>query len=382
MLPLVNDPRPYAWGSTTLLADLQGRTPSDAPEAEIWFGTHPEDPAEINDGSSRRLDDYLTAEGGTSLPFLAKLLAAGSVLSLQVHPSKSEAEAGFAAEERTGPGRAAATRNYRDANHKPELIYALSDPFVALAGIRPLRRTHELLAELPANGGVAALRERLTGTDDATAVRDVLAWVFTPDAAAAVDDICTALAAAAGPEAAAEIREAADIARQYPGDPGIVVALLMNRVELRRGEAIFVDAGILHAYVRGLGVEIMAASDNVLRAGLTPKHIDVGELLRIANTTPAEVHPQPATKDGVWSVYSPVADFSLAVAEVRPEAAATRRTSGPTIVLSGGGRVRVSDGTGAVTLDPGTAAFASGGDGLRVEGEGLVFLASAGTPGS
>ena len=139
LIPLANDPRDYAWGSTSLLADLEGREPADHPEAEVWFGDHPGDPSETPDG--RTLDRWIADEGAASgidqpLPYLLKLLAAASALSIQAQPSKAQAEAGFAREEAAGIPRDAAERTYRDDNHKPELIVALSETFRALAGLQ------------------------------------------------------------------------------------------------------------------------------------------------------------------------------------------------------------------------------------------------------
>ncbi|MFT4211452.1 MAG: mannose-6-phosphate isomerase, class I [Microbacterium sp.] len=374
LAPLDNDPRDYAWGSTTLIPGLQGREPSGRPEAEIWFGDHPGSPARLPDGTT--LAAHLT---GASLPYLLKLLAAASPLSIQVHPSKTQAEAGYAAEQDAGVPVDAATRNYRDDNHKPEVIVALSDRFEALAGLRTVADTARLLALLGRGG--AEVAAHLAGDDEAEALRTTLAWLLSGDAQSAVDAVVEALGDADSAEFPGELAAARRIAAAYPGDPGVVVALLMNLVVLARGEAIFVPAGILHAYLGGLGVEIMAASDNVLRGGLTPKHIDVPELLRVLDTRagdPPRITPQPLG-DGVEVFRPGIGDFELWQVEAGG-AARVLELHGPAIALAVAGEVRVSGASGAAaSLAPGQAAFASAEESpLTITGAGEAFVALPG----
>ncbi|MCR2801700.1 mannose-6-phosphate isomerase, class I [Microbacterium sp. zg-Y818] len=375
LVPLFNTPRDYAWGSTTLLAELTGRTPSGAPEAEIWFGDHPGDPSVVGDGSGATLDVWLRRRGEPPLPFLMKLLAAGSSLSIQAHPSKEQAEAGFAREEAAGIARDAAERTYRDDNHKPEIIVAVSDVFRALVGLRPLAATRRLVAALGDGLGPSALASHLQGDDEAAALRATLEWLLSGQAQVEVDGVIEAVGSASDPEFAAEFALLRTIAADFPGDPGVVVALLMNLVELRRGEALFAPAGVLHAYQDGLGVELMAASDNVLRGGLTPKHIDVPELLRIVDTTPAPA-PVVIPEDGVFDVGMP--DFALTHVVVDGEATAT--VTGPAVALAVRGPVSVRGSrSAAVGLVAGTAVFADAEEGvLTFSGAGEVFLAQPG----
>lgn len=375
LLSLSNVPRDYAWGSATLLADLEGRTPTGGPEAEVWFGDHPGDPADVQG------DGTLDAVTGGSLPYLLKLLAAASPLSIQVHPTIEQARAGWARESAL-----AATdpkRNYRDDNHKPELIVALSDRFESLSGLRPVVDTLRLLDVLGDSAGVEELASRLSGPGDV--LRDTIGWLLSGDAQSAVDDIVDAVrVAAASPsgEWSATLRGAAAIAEIYPGDPGVVVAVLMNHVVLRRGEGIFLRAGLLHAYIAGLGVEIMAASDNVLRGGLTPKRIDVPELLSILDTTTGEVPVlRPVASDAVTEYPVPVADFSLRRIEL-DGAGVVVDVDGPTMVLATSGHVAVSGAAGEVRDVPvGTVAFATPDEGrLTISGRGEAFVASPGDP--
>ncbi|RKN38088.1 mannose-6-phosphate isomerase, class I [Micromonospora endolithica] len=385
MEPLYGPVRNYAWGSRSAIAELQGRpVPSDEPEAELWLGAHPGAPATVDrDGGRVTLTDLLLAEPGhwlgeqlvgrfgIRLPFLLKVLAADAPLSLQAHPDAEQARAGHAADS----DRPHAERNYVDPHHKPELLVAL-ESMEALCGFRDPRRSAEVLAAfgVPALEPVlAALRAGPAGLRDA--VRLLLSW---PAAERAGLVRAVASAPVAGPDA----ELARELAAGYPADPGVLVALLLNRVRLARGEAIWMPAGNLHAYLRGTGVEIMAASDNVLRGGLTPKRVDVDELLRVLRF---EVLHDPVVRSrpvapGVvcWPV--PVDDFALHRVTVdadRPEVALS--LPGPRVVLCCTGAVTVDDGAGAVALVPGHAAVgAAAGGTLRVTGAGEAYVATCG----
>jgi mannose-6-phosphate isomerase len=373
LLSLTNTPRDYAWGSDSLLAELEGRIPTGAPEAEVWFGDHPGDPADVAGGGTL---DQIT--GGT-LPYLLKLLAAGRPLSIQVHPTIEQARAGWARE--SGLAADDPQRNYRDDNHKPELLVALSERFESLSGLRPVADTLELLGLLDDSDGVVQLRERLSGEGDA--LRAVIGWVLGGTAQREVDEIIAAVVAASAKTDAGEwgttLRAIAGVAETYPGDPGVVVALLMNHVVLTRGEGVFLRAGLLHAYLSGLGVEIMAASDNVLRGGLTPKRIDVPELLAILDTTPGEVPVLRGSDDGAVTPYPvPVPDFALerVVVDGTP---VTLEVTGPTMVLATAGAVTVTAADGEeLALAIGTVAFAADEKAVTVSGRGEVFVAHPG----
>lgn len=373
LLSLSNVPRDYAWGSQTLLAELEGRAPATTPEAEVWFGDHPGDPADVSGGGT------LDAVTGGKLPYLLKLLAAASPLSIQVHPTIDQARAGWAREAGLDAGDPA--RNYRDDNHKPELIVALSDRFESLSGIRPVEDTLRLLAAIDGNTGVLALADRLTRGDGA--LRDTLGWLLSGEAQAEVDDVIRAVRVAATSDAgewATTFLAVSAIADAYPGDPGVVVALLMNHVVLRRGEGIFLRAGLLHAYISGLGVEIMAASDNVLRGGLTPKRIDVDELLSIVDATAAEVPVlRPEGAGPVTRYEVPITDFALSRV-VLTGTDVVVPVFGPTMILSTEGRV----GVRGTVADPreipvGTAVFATDDEHeVTLTGTGEVFVAGPG----
>lgn len=361
-VPLFNSPRDYAWGSPTLIAQLQGRVPTGSPEAEVWFGDHPGCPARVGDGTGRTLDRVRADAGQSPLRFLVKLLAAASPLSIQAHPSRAQAQVGFAREEADAIPRDAAERTYRDDNHKPEVILAVSSVFRALAGLRPLAQTRRLLHSLGDGPGPRALARRLAGDDEAAALRDAIAWLLSGDAQAEVDGIVAAVAEADDAEFARELETLRSIAAAYPGDPGVVVALLMNLVDLRRGQALFVPAGVLHAYLSGLGVEVMAASDNVLRGGLTPKHIDVDELLAILDTAP-QTPPilEPRTIAPGIEVFDPgIGDFTLSRVRVDGSGSRELPLQSAAIVLSTTGGVTVTAGEQRQDLPAGTAAYIDG----------------------
>ncbi|GIE79363.1 putative mannose-6-phosphate isomerase ManA [Actinoplanes philippinensis] len=387
--PLTGVIRPYAWGSRTAIADLQGRPASDGPEAELWLGAHPGDPSTVPgpDGPvdlvqligadpAGQLGDDVVTTFGARLPYLLKVLAADAPLSLQAHPDAEYAKVAFARQE-ADP---AAPRNYTDAYHKPEMLVALT-PFEALCGFRDPAVAAAVIGAL----GVARLEPVVTalrGGDLAEAVRLLLAWP-AGDRAALIDEVVAAARAIpAGHEHTDSFTLATGLAAHYPGDPGVLVALLLNLVRLAPGEAIWMPAGNLHAYLKGLGVELMAASDNVLRGGLTPKRVDVDELLRVLRFEVLEDPLLHATElePGVetWSV--PVGDFVLYRIELdgtRPPVEVPAH--GPRIVLCTEGTVfagQSEDGT-PVELNPGTAAYVPASAGaIKVAGTGRLFVAA------
>jgi mannose-6-phosphate isomerase len=381
--------RDYAWGSRTIIATMQGRpVPSAGPEAELWFGAHPAAPAQVRrDGVAVSFAEVIAADPvrwlgpeavsrfGPRLPYLLKLLAPDEPLSLQAHPDAEQARAGYAAEEAAPPG---TPRNYVDPYHKPELLVAHSR-FDALCGFREPLRSAELLAAfgVPAlDPVVAALRAGPDGL--AEAVRTLLTWPS--------EDRATLVAAVTMADVPDRFAESSALARRlasrYPEDPGVVVALLLNQVRLAPGEAIWMPAGNLHAYLRGAGVEILAASDNVLRGGLTGKRVDVAELLRVLRFEPLDepvIKPVPVAPGVVtWPV--PVPDFALRRVRVDSEVPrVTLLPCGTRVVLCVRGAVTVTDADGGVPLTSGLAAVgaASGGQ-LTLTGDGEVYVASVG----
>jgi len=373
LLHLENTPRAFAWGSTELIAALEGREPSGGPEAEVWFGDHPASPARVPGG---RTLDAVTAEHGIALPYLLKILAAGAPLSIQVHPSKAQAIDGYERERHLPADDP--TRNYADANHKPEILVAIGERFDALAGLRRADASARLFTALGESG--APIVERLA----AGVPGDVVAWLLSGAAQAEVDAIIAALSTVGGEAGAAEFDAEFEAARwiagTHPHDPGVVVALLMNLVTLRAGEALFLRAGLLHAYLRGIGVELMASSDNVLRGGLTPKRIDVPELLRVLDdpgADPVVLRPREIAH-GVASYGPGIDDFELTLITLDGTSTAIV-PRGPAILLAIDDDVVVREGSLTVTVRPGHAAFiVPDVDSVSIDGAGRVFLAEPG----
>jgi mannose-6-phosphate isomerase len=370
---IVNAPRDYAWGSSTAIPELLGVPPTGRPQAEYWLGTHPGSPAQLTSGGS--LSDLVP--GG--LPFLLKVLAPRTSVSLQAHPSAAQAEAGFAREEAAGIPVDASERNYKDRNAKPEMVYALGEPFGALAGFRPVADTRVVLGQVPA---AAPLLDRLTGDE---ALRDVFAWLLSGDSE--VTDLITAVVAGAADAEGPSWATVRSLAVSYPGDPGILISLLLHMLVLEPGEALYLPAGNIHAYQYGVGIEVLANSDNVIRGGLTPKHVDVDELLEILDFRPLPApYLRPEVVEPGVAVFRPdVPDFALTV--VSPDAAGR----GVDVAIPGGGPAIAFLTSGAVTLDgaeashtleQGAAAFVSGEASLHVRGDGLLFVAMKGGPES
>ncbi|QEE60864.1 mannose-6-phosphate isomerase, class I [Salinibacterium sp. dk2585] len=373
---ITNDPRPYAWGSRAAIAELRGVEPSGEPEAELWFGTHSGSPARIvaaeGARAPRTLAEAVAAEGGDGhLPYLLKLLAAASPLSLQAHPTAEQAQRGFEREEAAGIPVDAPHRNYRDRSPKPEVILAVSERFEALCGFREPAESAAAIREL-ADGDPAL--EDLAARVEGGPLRDVFEWLITRGEGVQ-ELVATAqrLAKARDGAAADTVRM---LAAEYPADPGVVIALLLNRVELRRGEALFLPAGNIHAYLHGMGVELMTASDNVLRGGLTPKHVDVAELLSVLDFTPGSP-PRivPEQIDAGVDAFRPEGvDFEL----VRVRGGGTFVATGGSIALCIRGNAELRTDVTELPLSQGEAVYISRGESARVQAapHGEIVVAS------
>ena len=402
---ITNTPRPYAWGSTTAIAQLLGHEASGSPEAELWLGAHPGSPSVILDptqtGGATTLDEWIAADPQTTLgrfaasgrlPFLLKVLAAGSPLSLQAHPTLEQARAGFARENDRAIALDAPERNYKDAFPKPELIYALSPTFDALCGFRPLEDVRALLLALigaslcledPQPQPLEDLLDSLSGSGSGSdgALLRTFEWLIgqRTGVATLVSLVVTlAQRGVAGYEP--EMATVVQLADNFPGDPGIVISLLLNRVTLAAGEALYLPAGNIHAYLGGLGVELMAASDNVLRGGLTPKHIDVPELLDVLDFTPVAVPYLHSTSpsEGVAAFTPDVADFELLRIDGMFLDASVALT-GPAIALCTAGDVSIAGSASLGSLVLGDSVYITPDEaGLRFTGSGTVFVATTG----
>ena len=382
----------YAWGSTTAIQDVLRTVPDGLPLAEAWFGAYPAAPARIADGPT--LDAFIAKDPehalgvgvatrfGAHLPYLLKLIAADAPLSLQVHPDIQRARAGYAAEDAAGIPLNAPERNYKDDNHKPELVYALTR-LDAMVGFRAPRRAAELLTGLDVPLA-ARLRDILVADPSSAGVRAAFSWLLTADTRPCARDVDEFAAACArrledGSPSPRTDRTVMRLAAAYPGDPGAVTSVLLNPVTLRPGEALFVPAGTVHAYLGGLALEIMANSDNVLRAGLTAKHVDAEELLATLDTVaapPIRIAPERVfTSTEIF--YAPVDDFELSVTRLTDEGTTRIPGRGPRVLVCIEGEVEVhGEHDGTLVLAKGQAAFVPAADGpLSARGDGVLVQA-------
>jgi mannose-6-phosphate isomerase len=374
--------RGYSWGSHTAIAEMQGRpAPTTAPEAELWMGAHPDSPSTlIRDGVSQRLDEVIAAEPqrllgaalverfGPRLPFMLKVLAADSPLSLQAHPDSVIAARRYAEEAALPAGE----RLYTDPYAKPELLVAVDD-FDTLCGFRDPNQSADVLASLDIGALEPVIASLRIGSVEArlrTAVNTLLRW---PERLR--EPVVTAVVAATR---ALGIDYATDLGERFAADMGVVVALLLNHVELGAGDAIWMPAGNIHAYLRGIGVELLASSDNVLRGGFTEKRVDVDELMRVVRF---EVLPDPVVKPvvlapGVLTWPVPAAEFALVRADITGEPVRLE-AGGPRLVFCSGGALTVDDGV-PLGLTSGQSAFGPAGTPISISGDGVVFIATAG----
>jgi mannose-6-phosphate isomerase len=370
-----------AWGSTELIPALRGNRPSKEPQAEVWFGGHPAHPSTLRiDGDLRPID---RVEGVEPPPVLLKLLAAASPLSIQVHPDRGQAEAGFAEEEAAGIP--VEQRTYCDRSSKPELLRALT-PMRLLCGLRGAGESWRLLSELVPSGIEEVLAVLAKG--DASLPQAVELILRAPEQVtrSRLAALLAGIDRDVGP--AADVALARELLALFPHDAGVLVALMMRPVLLAPGEAIFVPPGVLHAYLEGLGVELMAPSDNVVRGGLTGKKVDVDELLRIAELRPGG-DPRVGSLEGVappgWRRHlAPTDAFVLDEAQVDSPLPVERDGSAPSMLLCTAGRVTVrgADGSSAVLTPVRAAYLAADVVPVRITGQGQVFHARAGRAGA
>ena len=384
MWQLTGAVRHYPWGSRTVIPELLGLpVPAEEPYAELWMGAHPDDPSRLSDG--RSLDDAIAADPemllgaavaarfGPRLPFMLKVLAADTPLSLQAHPTTAQAQAGFAAEEAAGIAHDDPTRTFTDPHHKPELLMALT-PFEVLCGFRPVEESLHCLAKLQvpelkptiaalARGGLRAVIPQLLALSDRQ--RTVLVETVAVAAARFI--------AASDPEFINTYQWAATLAQAYPGDAGVVISLMCNHLKLAPGEAIFLPAGNLHAYLAGAGVEVMSSSDNVLRGGLTDKHVDLAALIEVLDFTDGRVSVvHPVLGPGGLRYPVPVEDFDLTRCEL-DAGSGVLTTSGPQVLRCAEGRAVLQSAVDELVLETGCSAFVPAGDSLIARGPAVLY---------
>jgi mannose-6-phosphate isomerase len=392
--------RPYDWGSVTALPQLFGTEPTGRPQAELWMGAHPGDPSTVDDTPLNELitrdpegtlGERSAARFGPVLPYLLKVLAIERPLSLQVHPTTAQAEAGFADETARGVPLDDFTRTYKDASHKPEMVCAIT-PFHGLCGFREPAATADLLDRL----GLPDLQpwiDTLRTEEPGHALRTVFAQMLAEDFRPLRDQVERALLDLvplergpvdqarpdqARPDQDDDLGVYGDLARACPGDPGVVAALLLHHVTLRPGQALYLGAGVPHAYLGGIGVEIMANSDNVLRCGLTTKHVDVPELMEVVDFTPAEpflVQPEDDAP-GEHHYRPPAPEFALTRYDLTGESAHTLPSGLPQIVVCIDGEATLG---GTLTLRPGQSAFVpAAAPPASLSGKGTAYCALPG----
>jgi mannose-6-phosphate isomerase len=381
--------QPYAWGSTTVIPALLGEEPTGEPQAELWLGAHPLAPSQIG---GRPLDAQIASDPtgaigvrsvatfGPRLPYLMKVLAAAQPLSLQAHPSREQAEAGYAREQAAGVPRDAAHRLYRDGWPKPEVLCAL-EPTEALCGFREPAETYELFARLGAESAlrlVSPLREG--GPEHLTEVFAGLLRLPVDRREVVNEVVRRAATLRDDPDLAGFAPVAVELASHYPGDPGILAALMMNHLVFGPYDAIYLPTGDLHAYLRGGGVEIMANSDNVMRGGLTHKHIDIDELLAVLDFRASRPRllelTQPAPR--VWRYQAPAPEFALWRVEPSDRPIPLPGAGTGRIVLVIEGFARLDSDRESLTLHRGQSAFVWAREDPCVQGEGVLFVGGPG----
>jgi mannose-6-phosphate isomerase len=395
---LKNPIQEYAWGSRTAIPDLLGLpSPAERPAAELWLGAHPKAPSEaMVDGGWVPLDGVIERDPvsvlgkraaerfSNKLPFLFKVLAADRPLSIQVHPNLEQARAGFERENRLGIPLNAAGRNYRDPNHKPELLCAVTR-FEALKGFRPPEDIMRLLGKACGD----ALFDELTllgRNPDGLGLRRFFVSLLSMDGSRKGEIIARAVERARPyGDTDPACRWVTELNQAYPGDFGVVSPLIFNLVDLDPGEAIYVAAGEPHTYLKGVGMELMANSDNVVRGGLTQKHVDMPDLLRIMAFRPAEVlkvkaRPAVQAAEGIYD--TPAAEFRLSVITVSDGSSfesEEERSVDIVICMEGKARFQGLKSGDAESVEKGMSVMIPAGFGpYRIKGAATLYRATVG----
>ncbi len=384
MQKLINSVQNYAWGSKTALTDLYGiANPNNLPMAELWMGAHPKSSSKIEDasGQARSLRDVIDADKAAllgdkvaqrfgELPFLFKVLCADQPLSIQVHPNKQASEIGFAKENAAGIPLDAAERNYKDPNHKPELVFALT-PFLAMNAFREFSEIISLLQPVAgANNAIAHFLEN----PNAEALSQLFASLLNMQGEEKSHALAV-LKAALDSQQGEPWETIRLIAQFYPDDSGLFSPLLLNVVKLNPGEAMFLFAETPHAYLQGVALEVMANSDNVLRAGLTPKYIDIPELVanvKFVAKPAAELLTQPVKNGAELDFPIPVEDFAFSLHDLS-QTETTIAQESAAILFCVEGEATLHKGEQHLVLKPGESAFVAANESpVSVSGTGRL----------
>ena len=393
MLLLQGSLQRYPWGTPDAIPKLLGRPADGNPVAEYWLGAHHLAPAtvdrtplnEVIAADPSVLGEATRARFGDGLPFLMKVLSARHALSIQAHPSRDQAEEGYEREQAAGVPMEAPERTYKDNWPKPEILIAL-DEFHTLSGFRDPHRTEALFAALGVADDLASVIGPLTERRGRAALEEVFLDVLSLSGARAKMSELVCAAAMQHKNDPGEVGEFArtviELDEVFPADPGVLAALLMNRVVLQPGEAVYVPAGQMHAHLRGTGIEVMANSDNVIRGGLTPKHVDVPELIKVVDFEPGEpviTRPQPAGH-GVEHYPTGCPEFDVWRLTGRGEAPVVLPGAGSArVLLVVSGTLEVAGAGTATSLSAGQAAFLTAAEAdLTFAGRGMAFLSSSG----
>ena len=391
MLRITGSRQSYAWGTKDAIPAILDTPADELPFAEYWLGTHPLGDAKVDGqgalSSALMAQPELLGEAtveafGGKLPYLMKLLSAGTPLSLQAHPSRAQAEHGYARESLMGLPLSSPERSFKDDWPKPEAIIAL-EPFEGLVGFREPVATAELFEGLGLGKALSSvigpLRERTTTPALQEVFLDVLSlgerrYLVDEVLAAAVQHLD------APDELGLFAQTAVELDEHFPGDPSILAALLLNRFRLQPGEAITLGAGVMHAYMRGTGVEVMANSDNVLRGGLTKKHIDVDALLHVVRFEPTAVKVLlPEGSDGIYCYPTTVAEFEVwLIQPTTTDAVDLPRSDAGRICLVTSGSFTLIDDAGPLELAHGQSVFVGAGETVHVQGHGKMFMSTSG----
>jgi len=380
---LTNETLPYQWGDSDSIAKWQGLEPSGSPAAELWLGTHPGSEAHVLEMVPVPLSAWLRSHSSPEkLPFLVKLLAAESPLSIQVHPTAAQARAGYEAENAAGLSLEDSSRNYKDDSDKPEIVVAWSERFLALVGFQSpdqSTKTLNLMESLGVDKELTSAAHRALKSGPA----GFAGWLFSDEEHVAfLARRITSLWREGIPSdgLGSDLLTVWDlVVPQYAEDRGLVAASFLNLVSLKQGEALYVPAGIPHAYLNGFGLEVMAPSDNVLRGGLTPKHIDRSELLAVLDANPyVEARFSPDHADSDQKIFAPPGvPFALHHGE-GSDISLTVATPGPAIVVVHSGAFTPQDSQNTEALQEGKAYVGIVPEsGVTLHGSGSVFVVCA-----
>ncbi|MFC1820020.1 mannose-6-phosphate isomerase, class I [Thermodesulfobacteriota bacterium] len=393
---LQNRIQEYAWGSKTFIPELLGEpSPAETPQAELWMGSHPKAPSQaiingdrisladmINRDPKGTLGSSIERKFSNNLPFLFKVLAAARPLSIQAHPDKEQAKEGFNGENLKGIDLNAPNRNYRDENHKPELICALQQLW-ALKGFRRIEDIIKLMDKIGVftkELGIDILRNQ----PNKEGLKRFFISLMTMERngrSLVIEGIIDRLKGSDLSEPAFDwVRR---LNQEYPGDIGVLSPLFLNVILLQPTEGMYIPSGELHAYLEGSGLELMANSDNVLRGGLTPKHVDLPELIRVLNFTPQDPDIlRPEGKGKLEAFYSVTAEeFVLSVISLHKEdliyESPGTRSAEIMICTEGDARVKDNDNGDVLKVNSGMSIFIPASvKRYQIQGEATIYKAS------